>query len=238
MLRTLLLLLVLMTSFAPILAADNAGQTAKKLDTTVRVEMSYLLYLPKDYDQKESWPLLVFLHGSGERGDDLELVKTHGPPKLIAEGKEFPFIVVSPQCPKDRTWEPIELNALLDDLTKSYKVDPDRICITGLSMGGFGTWELLARYPEFWAAAVPICGGCKVDTVEKFKQVPIWVFHGAKDPTVKLKASEEMVEALKAAGGKPKFTIYPEEGHASWVSAYNDKELWTWLLAQKKPAAK
>jgi len=85
---------------------------------------------------------------------------------------------------------------------------------------------------------VPICGGGKVDTVEKFKQVPLWVFHGAKDPAVKLKASEEMVEALKAAGGKPKFTVYPDEAHQCWVPAYNDKELWTWLLAQKKPAAK
>jgi predicted peptidase len=99
MLRTLFLLFVFMISLAPMLVADDAEQTAKKLETTVRVEMSYLLSLPKDYDQKESWPLLVFLHGSGERGDDLELVKTHGPPKLIAQGKEFPFIVVSPQCP-------------------------------------------------------------------------------------------------------------------------------------------
>ena len=239
MLRTLLLLLVLMTSLTPILASDNAGQTAKKLDTTVRVEMSYLLYLPTDYDQKESWPLLVFLHGSGERGDDLELVKTHGPPKLIAEGKEFPFIVVSPQCPKDRTWEPIELNALLDDLTKSYKVDPDRICITGLSMGGFGTWELAAFAPSRLAAIAPICGGGELHWTKKFKDLPTWAFHGAKDMGVPVERSQKMIDAMIKHGGTPKLTIYPEAEHDSWTETYNNPEFYDWLLAQKRvPAAK
>ena len=117
-------------------------QKPTQLNTTVTVQMSYLLYLPKDYKQQQSWPLLLFLHGSGERGEDLELVKKHGPPKLIAAGKDFPFIVVSPQCPQERRWEPIELVALLDDLSNTYKVDDDRIYVTGLSMGGFGTWQL------------------------------------------------------------------------------------------------
>ena len=238
MLRTLVLALVLMASLAQFSVADDAGQTAKKLETTVRVEMSYLLYLPKDYDQKESWPLLVFLHGSGERGDDLELVKTHGPPKLIAQGKEFPFIVVSPQCPKDRTWEPIELNALLDDLTKSYKVDPDRICITGLSMGGFGTWELAAFAPSRLAAIAPICGGGEAHWTRRFKDLPTWAFHGAKDMGVPVERSQKMIDAMIKQGGTPKLTIYPEAGHDSWTETYNNPEFYEWLLAQKRaPAA-
>src|SRR6185312_8308672 len=121
--------------------------------------LKYLIYQPADYDKQDKWPLLLFLHGAGERGDDLELVKKHGPPKLAAEGKDFPFIVVSPQCPKDRWWEPIELVALLDDIGSKYKVDADRIYVTGLSMGGFGTWRLAFYAPDRFAAIAPICGG-------------------------------------------------------------------------------
>jgi predicted peptidase len=212
----------------------------KKADGST-ASMHYWLYLPKSATAgaKEKHPLLLFLHGSGERGTKLEAVKKHGPPSMIGRNADLDScIVVSPQCPEGRWWDVEILKSLCDEIVKTQQVDPQRIYVTGLSMGGFGTWELLARYPDFWAAAVPICGGGKVDTVEKFKQVPIWVFHGAKDPAVKLKASEEMVEALKAAGGKPKFTVYPDEAHQCWVPAYNDKELWTWLLAQKKPAAK
>lgn len=242
MLRTLLLLLVLFTSTAavpilPVSVADDAGQTAKKLDTTVRVEMSYLVYQPEDYDQKESWPLLVFLHGSGERGDDLELLKKHGPPKLIAEGKQFPFIVVSPQCPTDRTWEPIELSALLDDVTKSYKVDPDRICITGLSMGGFGTWELAAFAPSRIAAIAPICGGGEVHWTRRFKDVPTWAFHGAKDKGVPVERSQVLIDAMIKQGGTPKLTIYPEAEHDSWTETYNNPEFYEWLLAQRRVSA-
>jgi predicted peptidase len=155
------LLLIAMTSGTkPALCDDEPGtQQSAQLNTQIKVEMGYLLYLPKNYDTKESWPLVLFLHGAGERGDDLELVKKHGPPKLISEGKEFPFIVVSPQCPKDRWWEPIELIALLDDLQSKLKVDEDRIYLTGLSMGGFGTWRLAAFAPDRLATIAPICGG-------------------------------------------------------------------------------
>ncbi|HUG20786.1 MAG TPA: phospholipase, partial [Planctomycetaceae bacterium] len=119
------------------LAVAEDGQQKSKLETQVEVSVDYLLSLPTDYESKEAWPLVLFLHGAGERGNDLELVKKHGPPKLIAAGKEFPFIVVSPQCPENRWWEPIELVALLDDVSSRHKVDPDRIYVTGLSMGGF-----------------------------------------------------------------------------------------------------
>lgn len=218
---------------------EPGKQQPQKLDRTIRVTLDYLLYLPKDYDQKDAWPLLLFLHGSGERGDDLKKVKVHGPPKLIAAGKEFPFIVVSPQCPtRSRGWQPHELSALLDEIVEKYKVDKDRIYVTGLSMGGFGTWSLAAFSPDRFAALVPICGGGDPNTARRISHIAVWVFHGAKDPTVPLERSEKMVEALKKAGSNVKFTIYPEARHDSWTQAYNDPELYKWLLQQKRTPRK
>jgi predicted peptidase len=199
------------------------------------VNLKYLLYLPKDYDQKPSWPLMLFLHGAGERGDDIERVKKHGPPKLIEAGRELPFIVVSPQCPKDRWWEPVELTALLDEIVEKYKVDRDRIYVTGISMGGFGTWSLAMSTPRRFAAVVPICGGGDPIWARQLAGIPIWVFHGAKDPTVPLARSEQMVEALKKANGNVKFTVYPNALHDSWTETYENPELYTWLLEQKRP---
>ncbi|MEX1028252.1 MAG: prolyl oligopeptidase family serine peptidase [Candidatus Paceibacterota bacterium] len=230
------LVLAALVSIANVAFCDDqpGTQHAAQLNTQVKVEMGYLLYLPKDYEEQESWPLLLFLHGSGERGDDLELVKVHGPPKLIAEGKDFPFIVVSPQCPKERRWEPIELVALLDDISKKYKVDADRIYVTGLSMGGFGTWQLASFAPNRIAAIAPICGGGEKYWVKQFAQLPVWAFHGAKDTGVPLERSQMMVDELKKNGGNPKLTIYPEAGHDSWTETYDNPELYTWLLEQKR----
>jgi predicted peptidase len=209
-------------------------QQAQKLERTIKVTMGYLLYLPKDYAQKDSWPLLLFLHGAGERGDDLDRVKIHGPPKLIQAGKDLPFIVLSPQCPTGRWWQPQELSVLLDEIVEKYKVDKDRIYVTGLSMGGFGTWALAAFSPDRFAALVPICGSGDSSTVRRFARLPIWVFHGAKDPVVPLSSSEKMVEALKALKSNVKFTVDPEAGHDSWTKAYADPELYEWLLQQKR----
>ena len=218
-------------------AKPGVQQTAR-LDTQVKVQMGYLLYLPKDYTKQASWPLLLFLHGAGERGDDLELVKVHGPPKLIAAGKDFPCIVVSPQCPKDQWWEPIELVALMDEIGRKYKVDADRIYVTGLSMGGFGAWRLAASAPHRLAAIVPICGGGETYWAKQFAGVPVWAFHGAKDEGVPPERSEAMVKALKKEGGNPKLTVYPEAGHDSWTETYKNPELYTWLLAQKRDMKK
>jgi predicted peptidase len=215
----------------------NAGtQQPCKLDRSIKVTIDYLLYLPKDYEQKSSWPLMLFLHGAGERGNDLDLVKKHGPPKLIAAGKEFPFIVASPQCGKDRWWEPLELAALLDDLVEKYKVDKDRIYLTGLSMGGFGTWSLAAYQPDRFAAIVPICGGGEAMSAKRIAHIPAWVFHGGKDPAVPLDRSQKMVDALKKTGSAVKFTIYPDAGHDSWSERYANPELYQWLLEQKRTA--
>jgi len=234
--------LFLALALAPLFSApgraigdDKSGvQQTARLDVQVKVQLGYLLYLPKDYEKQESWPVLLFLHGSGERGTDLELVKKHGPPKLIAEGKDFPFIVVSPQCPEGMWWEPIELIALLDEVGRKYKVDADRICVTGLSMGGFGTWRLAAYAPERISAIAPICGGGESYWARMFPRLPTWAFHGAKDDGVPLERSEAMIKALEKAGGSPKLTVYPDAGHDSWTETYKDHELYDWLLAQKR----
>lgn len=210
------------------------NQTPKTLNIQPITE--YLLYLPKDYstaDQK-TWPLILFLHGAGERGDSLNLVKEHGPPKLIEEGQDFPFIIASPQCPTGQRWSSDELNILLNDLIRQYKVDKDRIYLTGLSMGGYGTWDLATRYPERFAAIAPICGGGEPKNACQLKDIPTWVFHGAKDEVVFPYQSEKMVEALKACGGDVHYTRYPEAHHDSWTATYANPALYEWFLKHKK----
>ena len=215
--------------------ADRARQHPALLERNVKVMLKYLLYLPPDYAHQQAWPLMLFLHGAGERGDNLEALKQHGPPKLIEAGRDFPFIVVAPQCPRDRWWEPFELAALLDEITDKYKVDPDRIYLTGLSMGGFGTWALAAYQPKRFAALVPICGGGDPTTTRRFSSVPTWAFHGAKDQTVPLARSQAMVDALRKNGSPVRFTIYPDADHDSWTRTYANPELYDGLHQQKRP---
>lgn len=242
---TCALMFGLLAVFAVVRAAEDKPAAAKPgvqesgtLDRTIRLKMQYLIYLPDEYDEKESWPLLVFLHGAGERGDNLQKVKIHGPPKLIDGGKKFPFIVASPQCPAEEWWQSQQLSALVDDLVEKYKVDEDRIYITGLSMGGFGTWGLASYEPHRYAAIAPICGGGEAYRTRRFPHLPVWAFHGAKDFVVPLERSQMMIDALKKHGGKPKFTVYPEAEHDSWTETYENPELYEWLLSQKrqKPA--
>jgi predicted peptidase len=217
-------------------AAAVAGQQAKTFEKKIAVtaKLDYLLSLPADYGKsRKAWPLVLFLHGAGESGSDLAKVKAHGPPKLVETKGPFPFILVSPQSP-GRGWNPDTLNALLDTLFKQYRVDKARVYLTGLSMGGYGTWSLAAAHPEKFAAIAPICGGGNPADAPKLAKLPIWVFHGAKDPTVPIKRSEEMVEAIKGAGGNPKFTVYPDAGHDSWTATYDNPEFYTWLLGHKR----
>ncbi|MDP1562975.1 MAG: prolyl oligopeptidase family serine peptidase [Pirellulaceae bacterium] len=212
---------------------QETGQQAKQLDRPTTVKLQYLLSLPKGYEEQESWPVLLFLHGAGERGSDLNLVKTHGPPKLLEAGKEFPFIVVSPQCPAGRWWESFELAVLLDEIEDNYKVDKQRIYVTGLSMGGFGTWALSAYQPKRFAAIAPICGGGEPMMTRFYAHVPTWAFHGDQDNVVPLARSESMVEGMKKVGGDVKFTVYPGVGHDSWTETYDNEELYKWLLEHK-----
>lgn len=219
-------------------ASDPQVEKVFEREVTITARLRYLLALPEGYgDDDRRWPLLVFLHGAGESGDDLAKVKVHGPPKLLAAGaRDFPCIVVSPQSP-GRGWNAEYLLALVDQLCAEYRVDEDRIWLTGLSMGGFGTWSLAAAAPDRFAAIVPICGGGRPADAEKIAAIPTWVFHGAKDAVVPLAASQSMVDAVRAAGGEPKFTVYPEAGHDSWTETYEDPALWDWLFAQSRTAA-
>jgi predicted peptidase len=214
----------------------RSAQQEKHFEAKIAVtaKLDYLLFLPEGCEtSNKKWPLMLFLHGAGESGSDVARVKTHGPPKIVETKPDFPFILVSPQSP-GRGWNPDTLNALLDEIMGKYPVDKDRIYLTGLSMGGYGTWALAAAHPEKFAAIVPICGGGNPADASKLAKLPIWVFHGAKDPTVPLRRSEEMVEAIKAAGGDIKFTVYPEAGHDSWTETYNNPELYKWLLDHKR----
>jgi predicted peptidase len=235
----LLLVLGLLVGLAASRARAAGKQQARKLDReiTVRVKLNYLLYLPKGYDAKaeKRWPLLLFLHGLGESGTDLNRVKVHGPPKLIDRGKDFPFIVVSPQCP-GFGWDVPALAALLDEVQESHKVDPDRVYVTGLSMGGFGTFAFATAYPERVAAIAPICGGGEPIFAHKMRKIPAWVFHGAKDEAVPVARSEEMVKALKRARADVRLTVYPDLEHDSWTATYDNPELYEWLLRQSRGA--
>ncbi|MBN2021034.1 MAG: dienelactone hydrolase family protein [Sedimentisphaerales bacterium] len=204
---------------------------------TMTVDCNYLLYLPVDYgkDAKKKWPMIMFLHGAGERGNNLNLVTKHGPPKMIARGKNFEFIIVSPQCP-DNIWWPEQADVLinlLDDVEARYKVDTDRVYLTGLSMGGFGTWMLASRFPQRFAAIAPICGGGERYAANHLKNVGVWAFHGEKDKVVSVEKSKEMVEAINACGGNAKLTIYPDAEHDSWTQTYNKPELYEWFLSHR-----
>src|SRR5207248_9955357 len=166
----------------------------------------YLLYLPKDYNAKsrQRWPLILFLHGAGERGRDISKVAAHGPPKLVKQGKQFPFIIVSPQCPNGEHWDNDVLLALLEDVEAKHKVDKGRVYLTGLSMGGYGAWSLGLTHPEKFAAIAPICGGgdpillllADPKKVATIKSLGVWVFHGGKDPVVPVAESERMIDSL------------------------------------------
>lgn len=215
--------------------SQQERQTAHNFEKEIKITLSanYLLYLPKDYNETDKeFPLVLFLHGAGERGDDIEKVKIHGLPKLINEGKDFPFIVVSPQCPDRMFWNTDILFKLLDEIEANYRVDKNRIYVTGLSMGGHGTWSLAIEQPNRFAAIAPVCGWADTSKASTIAHIPIWVFHGAKDVVVPVKSSEDMIAALKNYGSNVKLTIYPEANHDSWTETYNNEELYKWFLEQ------
>jgi predicted peptidase len=203
-------------------------------DVVLHVEWKYAQWLPEGYGASEKkWPLLVFLHGAGEVGDRLASVERHGPPKLAAAGRKFPFILVAPQS-THLLWNPLEVNAFTEEMVKTLKVDATRVWITGISMGGNATWMAASIQPELYAAAVPICGWGDFFMARRMAVMGVWAFHGAKDPLVPVAKSQELVDAVKYSGGKPKLTIYPDAQHDSWTQAYDDPELWKWLEAQKR----
>ena len=232
--KSLLFILIIM------LSVGFAQQRKMEHLNEDEIDLKYLFYLPKDYynAKKIAWPLILFLHGMGERGNDLELVKIHGIPKIVKTQKDFPFIAVSPQCPTEYVWRGKKMlqavESLILKIIKNYRIDKTRVYVTGLSMGGYGTWALAARRPELFAAAVPICGGGDPATVNVLKNLPIWVFHGGLDGVVLPEESEKMVRALERAGGKVRYTLYPKAYHDSWTETYDNPALYDWMLSKRK----
>ncbi len=201
-------------------------------------EAKYVLFVPQSYKSDKEYPLILFLHGSGETGTDGKKAAAVGlGPAIRNKEKDFGFIAIFPQS-QERTWlagsdDAKRALAILAKVQKEYKVDAKRIYLTGLSMGGFGTWSLAAKYPEQWAAIVPVCGGGDPKDAKIIKNIPCWCFHGDADKAVSVEMSREMIEAIKKAGGSPKYTEYPGVGHNSWDKAYGTAELYEWLLMQK-----
>jgi len=218
------------------------------------VPLKYRLIKPQGYQPGRKYPVILFLHGAGERGNDNTVTLKHAAKEFLdpARRAKYPAYVIIPQCPTDKKWSEVDwskesselpekasdsmqsIKELLDDMIENAGVDRYRIYITGLSMGGYGTWDAIARYPDFFAAAAPICGGGDPKTVARFQSLPIWCFHGAKDSIVKVGRSREMVEALKAAGATVKYTEYPDAEHDSWTATYANPELYEWLFAQRR----
>lgn len=232
------------TVLAEDMAIKNQEKKTFKGRHVERLQLEYLLFLPEGYKEEKDkrWPLMLFLHGAGERGTNLAKVTVHGPPKIVKEKTDFPFILVSPQCPTGQSWSDEAVLGLLDEIIKKHRVDTTRVYLTGLSMGGYGTWSLGTKYPDRFAAIAPICGGGDFLPVllpapgkeAALKRLPIWAFHGAKDSLVPLSESERMVDALKKAGNENvKLTVYPEADHDSWTETYNNPELYEWLLQHR-----
>jgi predicted peptidase len=213
-------------------------QVAKVMTFEDGAKLDYWFYEPQgEKAAGQKFPLMLFLHGAGERGDDINRVLQHGPPMQIKKGKDFPAYVISPQCPQKKWWPAgdmiKELDLLLKEVCNNYPIDRSRIYITGLSMGGMGTMALVQTLPDRFAAAIPICGKGDVSKAAKMVDVPMWFFHGEADKTVPSEGSTAMVDAIKAAGGtKVKLTLYQGVGHNSWTQTYNNPEVYDWLFAQ------
>jgi predicted peptidase len=208
--------------------------------------------LISDYDPVSKYPLVIFLHGSGERGDDNIAQLKWGVQNFATSNsmKMHPAIVIAPQCPKEMSWGnysdtdmsllsspsvPMKLLIeLIKETIQKLPIDTDRIYITGLSMGGFGTFDAISRYPDLFAAAVPVCGGGDTKNAASIAHIPIWIFHGALDGAVNPVLSHNMLKALTDAGAHPGFTQYPKAGHFSWIAAYDDDMMMDWLFSQKK----
>lgn len=230
-------------NFTPHIFATNKGQS-----------LNYRIHIPENPDPNKKYPLILFLHGAGERGNDNTKQLKHGAKQLLDYSikSNNPAIIIAPQCPKNQQWvntpwsapshtmpaqpsTPMQLTIqLLQDQIKNLPVDPQRIYITGISMGGFATWDLIQRHPSLFAAAIPICGGGDTAKAGKLTHLPIWAFHGDKDTTVLTSRSRDMITAIKKADGTPTYTEYPGVAHNSWTRTYKNQQVLKWLFSQKK----
>jgi predicted peptidase len=213
-------------------------QTAQTFRGADGLVMRYLLALPEGYAEgAERWPLVLFLHGAGERGADLRQVAVHGPPREVEAGRAFPFVLVSPQQPPGRRWSADTLAALLDDVVARYRVDPDRIYLTGLSMGGQGVYRLATAQPERFAAIAPVCGWSLPDRACALASLPTWIFHGMRDDVIRPWNSTAMFDAMRACGAtEVGLTLYPDANHNSWERTYANPDVYDWLLSHTRAA--
>lgn len=196
----------------------------------------YLLYLPKEYSAtKTAYPLVIYLHGSSLRGQDLNKLKAYGLPELVEKGHNFEFIIASPQCPDGKFWSTDNwLDSLYADLTTHYRIDPKRIYLTGISMGGYGAWQTAIDHPDMFAAVMPLCGGLDDATqVCRIKDIPVWTFHGTADDVVPIAETERIVKQLETCKGRVKFTRLENKGHGIQY-IYEDATLYNWLLKQHR----
>lgn len=234
------ILLASLIATTPLTAAPEAMEWKAPNGITVKYRWS----APAKIEPGKTYPLVLFLHGAGERGDDNKAQLKHGVPAIIRNAEKLgtPVFLLAPQCPANGWWstrgkdgENALLDAVLalvDEKLKQHPIDPKRFHVTGISMGGYGTWEMLSRVPDRIASAVPICGGGNPKLAGKFKDVPVWAFHGEADEVVPAERTREMIAAMEQAGGKPKTTYYPEVGHNSWTRTYNNPEVIRWMLEQ------
>ena len=253
-LRSLLLLFVCGVFMNSAVLADNTRFQTKVFKNAKGLSLNYRILLPKSYDSKKAYPLVLFLHGAGERGLDNSSQLNNVVYRFADDDiyNLYDAIVLAPQCPQNKRWAEIDWDAdtviqpdqqsdtmglvveLLELVKKSYAIDSNRLYVMGLSMGGYGTWDIISRYPEMFAAAVPICGGADLKNAKKIAHMPIWVFHSADDDIVSVFHSRDMVDSIKTAGGKPIYTEFTDAGHNSWDSAFATPALLPWLFSQVK----
>ncbi|GAA5221535.1 carboxylesterase family protein [Membranihabitans marinus] len=228
-------------------AFDTTAYEAKEISNGEH-SLGYRILYPKKMVDGQKYPLVLFLHGMGERGSDNSSQLIHGGRLFLDSLEQYPSVVVFPQCPITDTWTNFRSSeggptitpsmelilTLIDELLAESYIDPNRFYVSGLSMGGYATWELLWRIPEKIAVALPICGGGIVDKTIHMTDVPIWAFHGAEDNVVPTRRSIQMVKGVQQNGGKAKITIYPEVGHNSWTNAFNEPEYLKWMFDQRK----
>lgn len=235
-------------------AADNRDRFEARTFESGGEKLNYRLLKPKDYDPNRKYPLVLFMHGAGERGDNNKAQLVHGMNDFASDEvmSKYPAFVIAPQCPNNKKWVEVDWGAAkhtspdkpsislqltfdaMAALQKEFSIDDKRIYVTGLSMGGYGTWDAAARRPGYFAAAAPICGGGDEGDAKKLAKLPIWAFHGDKDGAVKVERTRNMIAAIKEAGGEPKYTEYPGVGHDSWSATYRNPEFYAWLFAQQR----
>ena len=219
---------------------SNKNQDTFETTVNIPVKLNYSLYVPDDYDETSTeFPLVLYLHGVGERGEDLSKLELNGIPELIGKGKKLPFITLAPQCPDFGWWSRPEyveaLASLVKNIISGHKVDKQRVYVTGLSMGGYGALALAKKYPNLFAAIIPVCGGMDDHSdIKKLKDLPIWLFHGDQDQTHPVESSIIIHDLLKPINKEIKLTIYEGIGHNSWDMTYANDEIYDWLLSHKK----